>query len=175
MPAIGTRDIDYKKKNERERAKRITRECIDFPQSLPTIFLWNVFRKPMKRDGRSSRLSVAIGIANFYSSIGGPREKGGRKGMSSGNPRDRYHYHAPFVIKCGVNVIKRFKYSRAQLWFTRPRNRGRVTRMQLRHVNILNIYQLLAHITSAAPAPRRRPIGDIGYRRRGSETRKQRK
>lgn len=39
MPAIGTRNIDYKKK---ARAKRITREYIDFPQSLPTIFLFRI-------------------------------------------------------------------------------------------------------------------------------------
>lgn len=68
MPAIDTRDIDYKQKKterERERAKCITCGYIDFPQSLPTIFLRNVFREPMKRDGRTD-YRVATGIATFY-------------------------------------------------------------------------------------------------------------
>lgn len=63
----------------------------------------------MKRDRRSSRLSRRDRTANFYSSIAGGQ------GHASGNPRYRHRYHAPFVIKCGVNVIKRLKYSRARL------------------------------------------------------------
>jgi len=68
MPAIGTRDIDYKK-SEGEKERNVTREYIDFPQSLPTIFLWNVFWKPMKRDGRSSRTITSRSVLQIFIAV----------------------------------------------------------------------------------------------------------
>jgi len=54
-----------------------------------------------RRDDRDASLSPGLAFVNFYDGV-------------AGNPRYRYHYHAPFVIKCGGNIINRFKYSRTR-------------------------------------------------------------